>query len=145
MDVFYQDGLRFECQRCSCCCRHDPGYVLLSQGDLDRLAERFAISAEAFTSSYCRIVSLSGVKRLSLKEMKNFDCIFWSDGGCTVYEERPLQCRSFPFWPQLVVDRETWEKQKSGCPGIGKGPLHQRQTIDEWLQQRRDEPFITIP
>ncbi|HUX21603.1 MAG TPA: YkgJ family cysteine cluster protein, partial [Spirochaetia bacterium] len=35
---FYQDGLRFECTRCDACCRHEPGYVFLSQTDLRRLA-----------------------------------------------------------------------------------------------------------
>ncbi len=38
-EVFYGRGLRFECTRCSRCCRHNPGYVFLSPVDLARLAE----------------------------------------------------------------------------------------------------------
>jgi len=33
-DSFYKDGLSFECQACSNCCRKDPGYVFLSEKDL---------------------------------------------------------------------------------------------------------------
>ena len=38
--VFYSDGLRFECTRCSRCCRHTPGYVFLSENDVERLDPR---------------------------------------------------------------------------------------------------------
>ncbi|HQO67077.1 MAG TPA: YkgJ family cysteine cluster protein, partial [Spirochaetales bacterium] len=31
---FWHEGLRFECARCSACCRYEPGYVFLSADDL---------------------------------------------------------------------------------------------------------------
>ena len=40
-DKFYKDGLKFECQRCSFCCGHSPGFVYLSQRDLTVLCEHF--------------------------------------------------------------------------------------------------------
>ena len=32
-DKFYENGLNFECQRCSFCCGHSPGFVYLSERD----------------------------------------------------------------------------------------------------------------
>jgi len=33
------------------------------------------------------------------------------DGRCTVYEARPTQCRTYPFWDELIESRESWEKE----------------------------------
>ena len=77
--------------------------------------------------------------RLSLKEKPNLDCILWESGGCSVYEARPLQCRSFPFWSSCVASSEEWEYHARQCPGMGKGPLHSREEIDRWLALRLKE------
>ena len=81
---FYDNGLRFECQKCSACCRYDPGYVFLSRNDLASLTQRMKLSEKEFLETYCRTVDLGGIKRVSLIEKKNYDCIFWEEGGCTV-------------------------------------------------------------
>ena len=96
---FYSDGLRFSCTECSLCCRFDSGYVFLSRIEIDRLAERFSLTAQSFIDQYCRVVDMGFASRVTLREQKNLDCVFWKHGGCSVYEDRPLQCRSFPFWP----------------------------------------------
>ena len=33
-EPFYAEGLRFSCERCSACCRGEPGYVFLTKEDL---------------------------------------------------------------------------------------------------------------
>ena len=40
---FYKNGLNFECQRCSFCCGHSPGYVYLSERDLLTLCAHYKI------------------------------------------------------------------------------------------------------
>ena len=140
-DVFYADGLRFACQRCSNCCRHEPGYVFLSTPDVRRLAEALTCSQEVLVHKYCRRVKVVGFKRLSLKEKRNYDCIFWEDGGCTVYSHRPLQCQSFPFWSSSLSSPHAWEELSRSCPGIGKGPLHSREAIEEWVDRRVREGY----
>ena len=42
-EPFYKDGLCFECQRCSGCCRFDSGYVFLSHEDLEKLAAKLSL------------------------------------------------------------------------------------------------------
>jgi len=141
-DVFYANGLRFECTRCSRCCRHTSGYVFLSSADLERLKSAKRMGRVDFLRTYCRRISFGVAQRVSLREKKNLDCVLWEDGGCSVYESRPLQCRSFPFWSACVSSLEQWEIHAEQCPGMGKGTLHSRQTIDEWLEKRRSDGFL---
>jgi uncharacterized protein len=137
---FYQHGLRFSCTRCSMCCRFDSGYVWLSRADLARLAGGFQPSVDDVIDRYCRVVDMGGFRHLSLQEQPNKDCVFWRDGGCSVYRTRPLQCRSYPFWAHQLIDRETWDNTAKSCPGVNVGTLHSRQEIEQILENRRSEP-----
>ncbi|MGA2614974.1 MAG: YkgJ family cysteine cluster protein [Spirochaetia bacterium] len=143
-DVFYNTGLRFACTRCSKCCRLTPGYVFLSEADIAPLVAALGVERQAFFHRYCRRVRFGPVLRLSLREKPNVDCILWENGGCSVYEARPLQCRSFPFWSSCLSSPEEWQHHARQCPGIGTGPLHSRQEIEKWLAQRMKEPFIEV-
>jgi len=37
---------------------------------------------------------------------------------CTVYEDRPTQCRTYPFWPAHVIGKAEWMAEASRCEGI---------------------------
>ena len=141
-DVLRDKGLRFECTRCSRCCRHTPGYVFLSAKDVQRFTKALRIDREEFLRVYCRRVSLGIADRVSLREKPGFDCIFWENDGCSVYEARPLQCRAYPFWSANVASPEAWEEQANQCPGIGRGPVHDRTEIESWLKKRLEEGFL---
>lgn len=92
--------------------------------------------------SYCRVVDLGGFRQVSLQEKENKDCVFWADGGCTVYNHRPLQCQSYPFWAHQLADERSWSAAAAECPGIGVGPRRSQDEIDEWLARRRQEPPV---
>ncbi|MDR1625290.1 MAG: YkgJ family cysteine cluster protein [Spirochaetia bacterium] len=141
-EPFYAAGLRFACQRCSVCCRFTPGFVFLSERDLDLLCGGLGIGKKAFEQRYCREVPINGNIRLSLREKPNLDCIFWEEKGCGVYPSRPLQCRSYPFWQSALMSRQSWDALKSSCPGVGKGELHGREDIELWLRKREEELLI---
>jgi uncharacterized protein len=141
-DEFYRDGLRFACQRCSGCCRFDPGIVNLSEQDLKRLLAWSGLTRDAFIAQYCRWVPKSdGFEYLCLLEKPNYDCILW-DGGCIAYEARPFQCSSYPFWPSLLSDEDWWEANAQDCPGVNVGELHGKDEIKAYLTRRRAEPYI---
>jgi Fe-S-cluster containining protein len=140
---FYAEGLHFSCTRCSCCCRLAPGFVFLTREDLSALLRATGLPAREFVERYCRQVGLNGFYRLSLKERDNYDCIFWEEQGCTVYEHRPHQCRSYPFWGANLDARDSWEALKGSCPGVGQGRLHTREEIEAWLERSEVGPFLT--
>lgn len=142
---FYSLGLRFSCTGCGACCRYEPGFVYLSKRDLTRLAGSLALTKREFVDRYCRVVESGGKKRLSLVEKPNYDCIFWENGGCSVYEARPFQCKSYPFWSNILRTREMWDIHKEGCPGMGSGTLYSQEEIDHWLALKDEEDYRYLP
>lgn len=134
-NCFFDSGLRFSCKKCSNCCRGGPGNVFLSQNDLTKLAEWFNLSESDFVKGFCRKATWrDGSSVVSLLEKENFDCIFW-DGGCTVYEVRPVQCVTYPFWKWVIDDESTWRSEKQECPGIDEGKLWSKEEILEQMHR----------
>ena len=57
-------------------------------------------------------------------------CIFLDGNRCRIYEARPRQCRTWPFWPENLVKR-AWDRDVAPfCAGVGKGRLHDRAEIE---------------
>ncbi|MCL2440336.1 MAG: YkgJ family cysteine cluster protein [Treponema sp.] len=130
---FYANGLNFSCKRCSACCRHDSGFVFISEKDMENLESALKMDKKSVIDMYCRwVTDWQGDKALSLKEKHNKDCILW-DNGCTVYDNRPRQCITFPFWESVLMSQESWEIAATGCPGINNGQLHTKDMIGKYL------------
>ncbi|HSP06322.1 MAG TPA: YkgJ family cysteine cluster protein, partial [Acidobacteriota bacterium] len=102
--MWYSGGLKFECTKCGHCCTGGPGYVWITIPELYRIAELLGIDDKTFVHAYVRKVN----GRFSLIERPNGDCIFY-ENGCTIYPVRPSQCRTFPFWPEIVERPSGWE------------------------------------
>ncbi|MFP4204603.1 MAG: YkgJ family cysteine cluster protein [Spirochaetaceae bacterium] len=141
-EEFFAEGLRFHCTRCSMCCRFDSGYVFLSQRDIERIADGLHTGESEVRETYCRRVQLGPVSRLSLKEQPNKDCVFWMDGECSIYEHRPLQCRSFPFWPANLGSRSRWDDLERECPGVNIGRRHSAREIRQLLAAHRRDALL---
>lgn len=140
---FYGSGLRFECQRCLYCCSSEPGYVYLSREDIINGANATALSPRDFISVYCRVIDFGTFSMISLREKENYDCIFLTKEGCSIYQARPVQCRTYPFWPSVIESEESWKKEARSCPGIGKGPVIPREEIER-RASAENEPYIVL-
>jgi Fe-S-cluster containining protein len=125
-DAWYHEGLRFRCTRCGRCCR-GAGNVWVSDDEIEALASLLEVSPDEFRAVYARRGGRAGT---ILRQKRNQDCVFWDEKrGCGVYERRPKQCRTYPFWSANVVSRENWDDEAASCPGIGDGPLHAAEEI----------------
>jgi Fe-S-cluster containining protein len=98
-----------------------------------------------FVDTYCRWIPWFRSEEekgdcLSLKEKSNFDCIFWKD-GCAVYAARPLQCRTFPFWKDILSSPSSWAVARTGCPGMDRGRHYSGAEIQSILDRQR-EPTV---
>jgi Fe-S-cluster containining protein len=127
---WYAAGLAFTCQQCGNCCTGGPGYVWISDQEIERLAALLRLSRQQVLERFCRPIG----DRVSLKETRNtagqYDCVFLQDVKhkdgtvkrvCSVYEARPLQCRTWPFWDGVLASRQNWERAGERCHGINQG------------------------
>jgi len=122
---WYDKGLAFECTRCGACCTGAPGYVWVDEKEIAELAAFRGETVDEFTRKFVRLVG----KSVSLIEKPGGDCIFWDKTqGCTVYPARPVQCRTWPFWPENIESPESWEHVTNICPGSGQGRVF---TVEE--------------
>lgn len=121
---WYQEGLRFECTGCGKCCSGPSGYVWVSEGEMQAMANHLNLTLDQFKRKYTRQKD----NRYSLTERKtlqgDFDCVFLKDKKCEVYPARPKQCQTYPWWPQNLNSEESWNLAAETCEGISaKAPL----------------------
>ncbi|NLW86302.1 MAG: YkgJ family cysteine cluster protein [Planctomycetes bacterium] len=132
---WYGSGLAFECTGCGgCCAGPAEGYVWVSDEEITAMAAFLGVTPEQFRRQYTRRVS----RRITLVERRdNHDCIFLgppdSSGrrGCTVYQVRPSQCRTWPFWPSNLADPDSWSAAAHRCRGVNRGRLFTLKEIEE--------------
>ena len=62
--------------------------------------------------------------------------MFLDGARCSVYEARPTQCRTWPFWPENMTPR-SWTSIARFCPGVGKGTIVPAERIVEILREQR--------
>jgi Fe-S-cluster containining protein len=111
--------MRFECQPgCTKCCDQE-GLVYLSEADLARLADFTGMAIAEFERRF----TIRTTKTLRFRKPRNRQCPFLLADGCSVHAAKPTQCRTFPFWPELLDNPKELEAVARYCPGIGKGEL----------------------
>lgn len=125
---WYHKGLRFSCTQCGNCCRNhgDYTYVYLAEADVLAIAGHLGLTRQAFLEAWCR--EEDGWITLRMDDPA---CPFLEeDNRCGIYPVRPKQCATWPFWNENLR-RATWEGPvKDCCPGIGKGPLVDAETVE---------------
>jgi Fe-S-cluster containining protein len=120
---WFKEGLSFGCTACGKCCKMN-GDVWLSPEEQPQIAASLNIGMEEFREKYTRqtLKDWACLKQKSAEKNDDNDdndetetsggCIFLSnEGQCTIYENRPVQCRTYPFWPSLLEDVEDWEEE----------------------------------
>ncbi|MCX8206921.1 MAG: YkgJ family cysteine cluster protein [Methanothrix sp.] len=115
-DPWYREGLRFECVRCGRCCR-GPGVVWISPEECNTIADFLGVSQDVLISEYL----LECDYGFALRDHLDMSCVMLQGDRCIIYPARPLQCRSYPFWAEILESRESWLSEASRCPGINRG------------------------
>lgn len=139
---WWAKGVQFECQGSGQCCvsRGEYGFVYMTGSDRKRMASVLKLSTAEFTRKYCG--KTDGV--FHLKDGKGPDCIFLKNNKCSVYEGRPDQCRTWPFWPE-VMNAKTWKKEVATfCPGVGKGRVYTAEEIRTAMEKQAASEFDLI-
>jgi uncharacterized protein len=127
------DSVRFTCQPgCTNCC-NQKGFVYLTEGDLLKAAEFTGMKASAFEKKYVYRTK----NELRFRKPRDKQCPFLLEDGCSIHPAKPTQCRTFPYWPELLDNRTSWNRVGQYCPGIGKGPLIQISTARRRAEEQR--------
>jgi uncharacterized protein len=114
-EPWYEGGLRFKCTGCGACCTGSSGSVYLSSLDLERLASFLQLRPGTFARRYTRLIK---GYRVLIDKPDSHDCIFLTDKTCSVYDARPTQCRTYPWWIGNIRDRQSWAEAAETCEGI---------------------------
>lgn len=132
---WWRDGVQFQCQGSGqCCTSHGEfGFVFMNLEDRQRMAKVLKMRTGEFTKKYCE--KTGGVYHL-IEEKGKPDCMFLRGKRCGVYEGRPTQCRTWPFWPE-VMEAKAWKKDVvEFCPGVGKGKIWSGDEIEKILNEQ---------
>ena len=92
------------------------------------MAKKLDITVDDFYKRYTRKI---GVKWSLIENVIDgkFDCTFLDrtteKPSCKLYEARPSQCRSWPFWLENLQSEASWlrAKRRTPCPGMDSGKL----------------------
>ena len=112
---WFEKGLRFSCTGCGACCTGSPGYVWISEEEGRKIATHLQIGYEEFLRHYTRRV---GQRIALLEDRRNYDCVFLKGKRCTIYESRPEQCRTFPWWRENLASATDWQETAQRCEGV---------------------------
>ena len=101
------------------CCLGESGYIWINAKEIQFLAKFLKISQYELIND--KLESING--RYSIKEHRldkdNYACLFFDmkKRQCSVYDARPSQCRSFPFW-EYYKDVNNLDELKKECLGV---------------------------
>jgi Fe-S-cluster containining protein len=134
MPVWWNEGLPFACTQCGKCCHARDGYahVVLNRREQLRLARHLGLPLREFLSRYTE-TDADGHVGLRFEEGR---CVMLDGAACSVHEAKPTQCRTWPFWPELLASRAAYEREvRSFCPGSRSGPIVPAAAIRSQLLQ----------
>lgn len=143
IDLSPADSFQFACHRNVPCFNRCCADLVqfLTPYDILRLKQRLGISSSEFLSRYTRqqTGAETGLMIISLKGNDPADnrCPFVTEEGCSVYEDRPSSCRSYPLVRLAARSRETGRiserfflMKETHCLGFDQGGTW---TSREWV------------
>jgi len=140
------DTFLFSCsKKVSCfneCCRDLNQF--LTPYDILRLKHRLELTSRLFLERYTtqQTGPETGLPIITLKtnDPHKLRCPFVTSSGCSVYEDRPSSCRTYPLVRMASRSRETGKiaeqyilLKESHCLGFEQGRTW---TIREWIQDQ---------
>ena len=93
---------------------------MLAPKDVNRLAEHFGLTTEAFLEQYAE--ECNGKYQLTTGQ--DAYCIFFRE-GCTVHDAKPDICRAWPFFRGNIEDPSSLDMAKEYCLGIDPRVPHE--------------------
>jgi len=132
-------SLPFACTGCGKCCKTE-GHVYMAPEEHDEASKLLGISKDEFIQHYAshvivseeeegdddeedtpvlwlRLLDQSTIvhddkEKAAQASQHKHGCIFLQDDNtCRIYEARPSQCSTYPFWPDILASQQAWNKE----------------------------------
>ena len=116
IEFFYPSTVEWRCVQCGDCCGDLDDRVrmiLLLEKDLNKIEDA---GEHDFFEDWDEGLFSAIMKKSHGK------CVFLTNEGCRIYDNRALLCRMFPFWLERKEDVFVFEVDID-CPGTGEGEL----------------------
>jgi hypothetical protein len=138
-NLWYRDGLHFECVGCgNCCAGPDSGYIWATADEVRLIADFLKMPADELRKKYLKRV---GLRITIIEQPKTKDCIFLQKIGdrkqCVIYPVRPNQCRTWPFWTSNLATPDDWNYAVMRCPGMNRGKFYDAEEIEKLRKQTK--------
>jgi Fe-S-cluster containining protein len=122
MDEMRKEGFNYSFNPAACdtcqgaCCTGESGSIFATKLEFENIATFLDVSMDDLKQKYLKKVK----NRYSIAEIRyndSYDCIFYDrpSNGCKIYDVRPTQCRTFPFWDYF---KNYPQELKDECPGV---------------------------
>jgi len=124
--------------------------IVLPPYDLLRLRKRLGMTTEDFINKYCEIEMLAKtllpVITLKMQGDEKRSCPFVTPEGCTVYEDRPSNCRYYPLGMATLRKKDTesgkdefyFMVKEDHCKGFDED---KEWTIAEWRKDQEADLY----
>ena len=112
---------------------NSPTRMLVPANKMDEaaaIARYMETSEDLFLDWFVRWID----DKLALVDGPEEHCIFLEDGKCTVYPVRPKQCRTYPFWPEILISKDKWNNEVMRCEGINQGDVVDTEHVEQQKQ-----------
>ena len=137
--MYYKKAaLKFSCAGCGACCHgRKDAYILRKENEAKKIRAFLKLSSAWFRRRYLvRLDNMQSQNTLGIRIDNNGKCVFLDDKKkCRICSVRPVQCKTYPFWPELVQTRNAWMTESERCEGIGRGQRVEVQVIERRITQ----------
>lgn len=107
-------SLPFDCTGCGKCCK-TKGNVWLSPAEATAAADFLSVTEDTFVDDYASNTLTDGRSSpwIQLKNSKEGPCVFLDleTNQCQIYSVRPIQCSTYPFWPNVMKSQQSWNEE----------------------------------
>ena len=110
---------KFSCTACGNCCK-GGGSVYFTENELEKIYDHLSLSGEAKNNFHNKLINRTSNGYYVHENDKA--CYFLDKNNkCSIYNLRPLQCSTYPFWPSVFRNQKEFEVNMKDCPGLKKG------------------------
>ena len=106
------------CESCGGkCCLGESGQIIISESEIANMAKVLNLPVHSLRKKFLIHTPQGYSIRETKLENGQFACIYFDleKKRCAVYDARPQQCRTFPFWDRYFYKKDATFYE---CPGI---------------------------